>query len=126
VLRSEGDGSMKKTILLLIAILMISYLSSTRLVAAEPLRESRSIVVLRMIYENFYAFGGSFQMLRVFMPSDRLEVDDAIDDGRLSGDADDLAGGKTDRIGEGNLDTDVKAVLSESGASLKIKKVRMF
>jgi hypothetical protein len=75
-----------------------------------------------MICENFYAYGGSFHMLRIFIQSDRIEVDETADDERLGGDADDLAGGKTDRIGEGFIDGDVKAVLNESGNLSNIRK----
>ncbi len=90
---------MKKIMLLLTAILVITYLSSPPVLAASRSYESRTATILRIICHQVFGLGGSSYSIGDF---DRIIIDDTIDP-RLQGDADDYGGGKMDdqKGGEG-------------------------
>jgi hypothetical protein len=88
---------MKKIMLLLTAILVITYLSSPPVQAASRSYESRTTVIMRIIYHHIFGLGASAQVGRDFIP---ILIDDS-DDPILRGDADHLGGGKSDdRMGD--------------------------
>ena len=79
---------MKKIMLLMTAILVISYLSSPPVLAASRSYESRTCVVLRIMYEQIFG-------LRVSNPHSRELLEIIADDLsgiNLQGDADHLGG----------------------------------
>lgn len=92
---------MKRIMLLLTAILVISYLSSPPVLAASRSYESRTVILMRILHHQIFGF-------RVSSLSSR-ELTEIIIDGsdeiRLQGDADHLGGGKSDdRMGDEGLD----------------------
>ncbi len=88
---------MKKIMLLLTAILVISCLSSPPVLAASRSYESRTVVMMRVIYHHIFGLGASIQTSRDFV---QIIIDDSADP-RLEGDADDYGGGKSDdRMGD--------------------------
>lgn len=96
-LRLEGDGSMKKIMLLLIMVLVISYLSSPPVLAAPRSYESRTVVIMRIVYHHIFGLGVSAYNGRDFV---KIIIDDSGEP-RLEGDADHYGGGKSnDRMGD--------------------------
>ena len=91
-LRLEGDGSMKKIMLLLIAILVIVHLSSPPVLAAPRSYESRTVVIMRIIYHQIFGLGACDYQSRDFV---QIIIDDSGGP-TLQGDADHYGGGKTD------------------------------
>lgn len=82
---------MKRTVLLLTAVLVITYLSSPPVLAASSSQESRTLVVMKILYHQFLGFRTPSLSTRDFTP-----IVDGSGDIELRGDADDLGGGKID------------------------------
>lgn len=100
-LRMEGDGSMKKIMLLMTAILVISYLSSQPALAASRSYESRTMILVRILHHQIFGFRVSTLGSRDFTEI----IIDGSGEIDLQGDADHLGGGKTDdRMGDEGLD----------------------
>ncbi|MCK4350574.1 MAG: hypothetical protein KAX13_06930 [Candidatus Krumholzibacteria bacterium] len=83
---------MKKIMLLLITILVILYLSSPPVLAAPRSYESRTVVIMRIVYHQIFGLGVSAYHGRDFVP---IIIDDS-NEPSLQGDADDYGGGKMD------------------------------
>lgn len=82
---------MRRTVLLLTAVMVIMYLSAPPVLAASSSRESRTLVVLKILYHQFLGFRASSPSIRDFSV-----IVDESNDIELRGDADDLGGGKVD------------------------------
>ncbi len=112
----EGDGSMKKIMLLLTAVLVIVHLSSPPVLAAPRSYESRTLVIMRMVYHQIFGLGVSAYNGRDFV---RIIIDDSGEP-KLQGDADDLGGGKSnDRMGDDGLNDLTAGMDTDTVANLK-------
>ena len=83
---------MRRTVLLLTAVLVITYLSAPPVLAASSSRESRTLVVMKILYHQFLGF----RVSSTSIDRDFGVIIDGSDDIELRGDADDLGGGKVD------------------------------
>jgi hypothetical protein len=82
---------MKRTILLLTTVLVITYLSSPPVLAASSSQESRTLVVMKILYHQFLGFRAPSLSSR-----DISIIIDGPGDIDLRGDADDYGGGRID------------------------------
>jgi hypothetical protein len=89
---------MKRTVLLLTAVLVITYLSSPPVMAASSSQGSRTLAVMKILYHQFLGFRAPSLSSKDF-----IVVIDGSGDIELRGDADDYGGGKIDDK-RGNLD----------------------
>ena len=86
-----------KKLMLLTAILVIAYLSSSPALAASRPYESRAAVIMQVMYHQLFGFTsfGAVEFTGLFI--------DDTDQNTLQGDADHLGGGKTgDMLGDGD------------------------
>ncbi len=112
---------MKKIMLLLTAILVIVHLSSPPVLAAPRSCESRTLVIMRVIYQQIFGLGVSTYHGRDFVP---IIIDDSGEP-RLGGDADDYGGGKSDdRMGDDGLNDLHAGVDTDTVANLKFGTTR--
>ena len=96
---------MKKIMLLMIAILVISCLSSPPILADSRSYEYRTFAIMRIMYEQIFG-------LRVSNPHSREIIEIIIDDSNgidLQGDADDYGHGKSDNTMGDEDKTDISA-----------------
>ena len=112
---------MKKIMLLLTAILVISCLSSPPVLAASRSYESRTVVMMRVIYHHIFGLGASIQTSRDFV---QIIIDDSGEP-KLGGDADDYGGGKSDdRMGDDGLNDLHAGVDTDTVANLRFGTTR--
>jgi len=92
--------------------MLISLLASSSVTATSSSNRSRGVTILQIIHYYIYAYYG-----HIFDSEERLPID-SVDDNDLvvGGDADDLAGGKVDRIG--NAVRDPSAITLEGSSNL--------
>jgi len=92
---------MKKVVALLTAIMLISLLASSSAMATSSSNRFRGVTIVQIIHHYIHAFYGHLFDYEERLPIDSVDDNDFI----VGGDADDLAGGKIDRIGNENRDT---------------------
>lgn len=86
----EGDGSMKKLVLLLSALLVLSAIASSPVLASRPSFEYRIQSLLAMFYQRAFPFSGVF-----IMPGETGPINSGGSwGGALAGDADDYGNGR--------------------------------
>ena len=107
---------MKKIMLLLIAIPAIVHLSSPPVLAAPRSYESRTVVIMRIVYYQIFGLGVSSYQSRDFVP---ILIDDSGVP-TLRGDADHYGGGKTDdKMGDDGLNDLNAGVDTDTAYSIK-------
>jgi hypothetical protein len=84
-----GDGSMKKLVLLLSALLVLSTFTASPVFAARPCLDCRIQSILALIYQNIFPLSGVF-----VMPGDLTPINGGGADGLVGGDADDYGNGR--------------------------------
>jgi hypothetical protein len=103
-----GDGSMKKLVLLLSALLILSAFAASPASAARPSLDIRVQSILAMLYQSMFPFSGVF-----VMPGEIVPVNGGGGGGGLvGGDADDYGNGRgantgDTRVGEPRIVRDV-------------------
>lgn len=86
---------MKKLVALLTTIVLISLLASSSVMATSSSNRSRGVTIVQIIHHYIYAFYGHVFDSEEHLPIVFVDDNDLV----IGGDADDLAGGKIDRIG---------------------------
>lgn len=86
---------MRKMALLLTAILVVSLIASSSAMATSSSR-SRSGTIVQIVNFYIHTLYGHLLSIEEDLPIESIDVDGLL----VGGDADDLAGGKIDRIGE--------------------------
>jgi hypothetical protein len=86
---------MKKVVTLLTAIMLISLLASSSVMATSSSNRSRGVTIVQIIHYYIHAFYGHMIVSEERLPFDSVDDNDLV----VGGDADDLAGGKIGRIG---------------------------
>lgn len=106
---------MRKIASLLITIMLISLLASSSAMATSSSNRSRGVTIVQIIHYYIHTFYG-----HLFDSEERLPIE-SIDDADMivGGDADDLAGGKIDRLG--NESRDPNSISPEGCSNLVTK-----